>query len=192
MLNKTDVYLVTSDKDFYADNKYEKGLAKNLHEETKNFEFQLTIMPSISELLKDLRQEVLIDEQALVDAVLIEYGSDIHRMLDRNGFSMQGNPSKEVKIFATESSDRLYIEFAIIFYCSDETTKSRTDVSLEVKGDGSYYVISESFDGLRSHGEKLVYKDHNGEKTEQNQVVHVGHAVIGHKSVQHTVRTLLS
>ena len=57
------------------------------------------------------------------------------------------------------------------------------------RGEGSYDAEAKKFVELANRGEKLVYKLHDGtEDILENQVVLAGTAVIGHRTVEHSVR----
>jgi hypothetical protein len=58
LLQQDDVFLVTSDTDFFQDRKYEKGLAKNLSSEALGKPHQLKVFRSLGELLTDIKTEV--------------------------------------------------------------------------------------------------------------------------------------
>jgi hypothetical protein len=113
-------------------------------------------------------------------------------MLERAGFILEQPPEVEVRLYVTEVANQLYIEFLIRFQCLDSSGQERTDAALELRGDGTYDTSTGEYLELRSQGEKLVYTDEEGQKKTENVVMMVGAAVLGHRSVHHTVRFPLS
>lgn len=192
LLAEADVYLVTGDKAFYAERDYSRGLAKNLLAEAKTFSHELSLIPDLAKLIEGIRRDVQIDEKKLVDTFLLAHSASVERMLDGAVFVIEGPPEVEVTPYATEVATRLYIEFVIRFQCADSSGQGRTDATLELPGDGSYDTSTGEYLELRSRGEKLVYTDEEGQQKMQHHVLMVGSAVIGHRSVQHTVRVPLS
>lgn len=192
LLAEANVYLVTRDKAFYAGRDYSKGLAENLLAEAAAASHELTLIPDLTGLLGNIRRDVQIDEKKLVDAFLLAYSASVDSMLDRTGFTLEEPPKVEVKLYATEVATKLYIEFVIRFQCSDSSDQGRTDAALELPGDGSFDTSTGEYLELRSNGEKLAYTDNEGQQKMENVVLMVGSVVMGHRSIQHTVRVPLS
>lgn len=60
-----------------------------------------------------------------------------------------------------------------------------------LEGDGSYYVSEKEFSEIRNYGEELDFRleDGDGEsKSIRNRVIYAGTLVIGHKTIEHSVR----
>lgn len=192
LLAEADVYLVTGDKAFFEGRAYSGGLAKNLKDEAAASKHEIKAISSLDELLDDIRKDVQIDEKKLVEAFLQPHKESVNRMLDRAGFALDGAPQVNVKLYATEVATQLYVEFEITFQCLDATDQGRTDAMIRLPGDGSYDTSTGKYLELRNQGEKLEYTDAEGQQKRENVVVMVGSVVIGHRSVQHTVRYPLS
>jgi PIN domain len=192
LLAEADVYLITADKAFYSGRDYARGLADNLRTEAAACSHELRLMPDLTGLLESIRRDVQVDEQKLVNAFLQTHSDRIERMLERAGFTLEHPPEVAVRLYVTEVASQLYIEFSIRFQCLDSSGQERTDATLELRGDGTYDTSTGEYLELRSQGETLVYTNEEGQTKTENVVMMVGTAVLGHRSVQHTVRFPLS
>ena len=192
LLAEGDVCLVTDDRAFYEGQDKSKGLAGSLKDEVTPCKHKLTLIPDLSALLDDIREDVQIDENQLVEVFLLKHRTSIDGMLDRHGFMLEGPSQIEVKLFATEVATRLYVEFEITFQCSDVTDLGRADAIMSLPGDGWYDTSSEEYLELRNQGEKLEYTDEKGRQTEQNFALFGKGGVFGHRSVQYAVKYPLS
>lgn len=189
LLEKGDVYLVTADKAFYRDRKYENGLSEALVLETKNSQHSVSIFHELSALLETIKHEVKIDEKALVNKFWESSKKSIESTLNRNSFSVIGDPTVVVQLFATENPNRLYTEFSISYQCEDLTEDERSCGILNLKGDCTYLINKNQFDSFRNHGEALIFKTKDGEeKNIRNVVLFADSIVIGHKTVEHSIK----
>lgn len=188
MLKQDDVYFITSDKAFYRDRDYKKGPASNLLEEIAQNTHTLKLIPSLSELLAELRTEVPLNEQGLAEAFFEKYRGGIDGILSRNGFALGNRILLDRNPYATEVPGRLYIEFTMKYVCTDTTDENRHDAFLMLRGDGNYHVESGTFQELRNFGEELSFRLHDeSEKQVRNHVIFAGTGTIGHKEVTHTI-----
>lgn len=188
LLNEDDVCLVTEDKAFFRDRNYKNGLAGNLREEANLFPKELIIYPSLSELLEELKTDVKIDNDDLVSCFTKTIADSMNSILDRNGFSISSEPTVNISPFVTEDPDKLYIEFEISFECADTRDEVRTDGILLLKGDGYYISDRKEFLELRNRGEELSFNDGSEERKNVNHVLLAGNIVMGHRSVEHSIR----
>jgi hypothetical protein len=189
LLEKDDVYLVTSDKAFYEDHDYSKGPAENLKAEVSSAKHILRLLPSLTELLEEIRTGISVDTTMLAGTFLCKNRESIDSMLVRNSFELGEIQHVEKTLFATEQSEALYIEFTIEYDCKDISDGAREDTRLILRGDGKYHTNSGTFTDLRNFGEELTFKLKDGsEKKVQNLVIHGAGLVIGHREVTHSVR----
>ncbi len=86
LLKNDDVCLITADKAFFQERDYTKGLSKNLAAEIADAVHAFSLLPSLDQLVRDLRIEVAIDENVLVRAYLDKSFEAIDGLLKRNGF----------------------------------------------------------------------------------------------------------
>ena len=77
----------------------------------------------------------------------------------------------------------------ITYECEDLSCTDRSDAELRLKGDATYIVDANQFSTLRNFGEELVFKTRDGEEISvRNVVVLAASLVIGHKTIEHTVK----
>lgn len=189
LLDTDDIYLVTSDKAFYKGRQYENGLAEALEHEAKKYRYEIKIFPTVSALLDRIRTEVTIDEQSLVAQFWEVNNQSIEGILTRNGFAVAGDATVKTDLFITEDPNRLYAEFSIFHKCEDLTSDGRSDATLLLKGDSAYLIEEKQFLSLRNYGEELSFKTKDGDDMNiRNTVAFVDGLVIGHKTVEHSVK----
>jgi len=193
LLSNEPVVLVTSDKAFYQDRVYEKGLASNLQAEIKDLPHALRLVPNLSALLLALRTPVKIEEGTLAQAFLTAYRDSIYGTLARQGFELGSRRALTCTLFATENPTVLFLEFSMAYECTDIRGDGRTDAVLLLKGDGSYMPTTGGFSDLRNFGEHLKYRLPDGSEGEsRNFVLFAGGIVLGHKEVSNVVRYRLN
>lgn len=188
LLNQDDVFLVTGDKAFFKDRIYKNGLAINLAEEASQYNNNLTIYSSLTDLLEEIRTDIIIENSYLVSEFTETIKESMNSMLERNGFHISSEAAVNILPFVTEDPEKLYIEFTIEFGCSDSRDEGRIDATLKLKGDGYYISDKNEFHELRNKGEELTFNDDSEERKQINQVIAVGCAVMGHRNVEHSVR----
>ncbi len=193
LLSEGPVVFVTSDKAFYQDRVYERGLAANLQAEISGLPHAVQLVPNLSVLLQTLRTPVTINEDQLAQAFLISYKESIFGTLARQGFDLGLRKSLTYTLFVTENPAVLFLEFAMTFECNDIRGDGRTDAVLMLRGDGSYTTTNEGFSDLRNFGEHLKFRLRDGNEGEtRNAVVFAAGIVLGHKEVSNVVRYRLS
>jgi len=189
LLASDSVVLVTSDKAFYQDRQYEKGLARNLQEEALVLPKQLQILPTLSKLLHTIRTKITLNEDSLADAFLTQHHESVYGTLTRQGFDLGHRQSVVYTLFATENPNVLFLDFSMKYTCTDIRGEGRTDALLQLNGDGSYNAITGQFTELRNFGERLSYRMPDGTERETfNEVVFLGGIVFGHKDVSNVIR----
>ena len=188
LLMKDEVYLVTEDKAFFHNRNYNNGLAINLKHEAEAHPYDIKIFSSLSELLEELKTDIEVDKNDLASKFTAIIADSVNSILDRNGFSISSDASVNVSTYVTEDPDKLFIEFEISYGCEDAKGEGRTDAVLLLKGDGYYLLEKKEFLELRNRGEELSFYDEGEERKTVNHVLLVGNIVIGHRSVEHSVR----
>jgi hypothetical protein len=189
LLNLDDVYLVTNDSHFYNDRSHNKGLARNLADEASVYKNTIKIFPGISELIAEIKSDVIIDNHRLVNAFIENNRESITDTLERNSFEMTGDPVVKSNLYVTEDPNRLYIEFEIQYLCNDLSANNRTDAKIILRGDGNYLLDQNEFSEMRNFGEELIFKLENGENKQlKSIVIFAGGIVLGHKTVEHSVK----
>ena len=189
LLKSDDVFLVSEDKAFYEARDYSRGLAKNLLSEVARSQHSIRLFPELAGLLKEIKTDVVIDEDQLASSFLEAHGQSVNNILERNHFERGPRISLQRSLFATELPGRLSIEFTIEYECQDISNENRTNGRLTLRGDGMYDVDIRMFNGLRNYGESLSWLLSDGtEMMRRNRVAFLGSLVLGHREVSHTVR----
>jgi len=187
-----EVVLVTSDKAFYQDQTYAKGLSATLRDEARGLPFGIRVLPAVADLLESVKTPIAIDPDTLQTAFIEKHRDSVLGTLERQGFSLADRTAFGYNIFATEDPAVLFLDFTIEIQCNDVRGNGRTDARLRLKGDGSYLPASRVFNSLRNFGEHLTFKLPDGTQSEiRNTVIHVDGLVIGHKQVSSIVRYAL-
>ena len=192
LANKHNVILVTDDGGFFEEDNSARRLATSLSLEAEKCRYGLSVLPSLSDLLRDIEQPITINDQALEEAINIHLGVDIDGLLDRAGF-YRSDARFETTFYATEDSNVLYVEFAAEFNCEDATGEGRTDATLRLKGNGSYSDANNSFNNLKATELSIPYVTREGEQEEKSHYyLYAEGAAFGHRTVTHVVRKKLS
>ena len=188
LLNDSDVYFVSDDTDFYEGNKIENRLAANLWEETKQYPNKLKLRSCLRDLIDDIRVDVDVNDNDLIEAIFKKSGNDISRVLDEAELSL-GEPDTITKnLFSTENASQLYIDFDISFECIDITVQGRTDALLRLQGSGSYDTEKDEYINISLTNVLLKYFDTEGQQQTSGYVSVSATVTAGHKTIEHTLR----
>lgn len=189
LLATEDVTLVTSDKAFYRDRQYDKGLAANLVAEAAQHPNRIQIAPTLSAFMQTLSTTVPLNEDMLGNAVLSSYATSVDDIISRNGFTLGPRIRASSQLFATENSTELFLEYSISYACNDVRGEDRGDAELLLTGDCMYSPATESFSVIRSTGESLKYRMADGSEKENRNVYAFGAGLVsGHREVSSQVR----
>lgn len=189
MLKKEPVYLVTEDKAFYKSRDIRLGLADELRRELHGSQNRLEIFPSLPELLSQIRTDIRIDASSLVGEYCRLQGEKLRDMAAKHSFVLEGDPTATIESFVTENSALLFVTFSIEFPCIDSTNDGRNGARILARGEGTYDASAGKFTEITTRGEKLSYQLPDGtEKQVQNVVAIAAGIVLGHRTVEHSVR----
>ena len=192
LMNESDVYLVSKDKDFYEGRKYENGLASNLREETKKYSKKLSLMSSLQELLHDIRVDVDVDNHSLIGGIFEASGEEIYEVIDEAEFSLGESATISKNLFLTDNASQLYVEFEIRYDCIDRTDQVRTFALLRLAGSGSYDMDKEKFRNVSLTNVGLKYVDTDGQQKTSGHVNASATLTAGHKTIKHMLRRPIS
>jgi hypothetical protein len=188
LLKINDVYLVTEDKAFYCDRKYEFGLARNLKAEISGANHSFRLFSSLGGLLSEIKSGVPIDKEGLLQLYLQQEQPRLKETLAQNGFALGATVRVQPELYVTENPSVLYLQFSAEIACEDATDQGRADARLLVKGRGRYNVESATFGELQSSGEELSFHTPEGEQVVRNVVIRIGSIVLEHRNIVHTIR----
>jgi hypothetical protein len=147
----------------------------------------------LSALLQTLRTTVTLDEDNLANEFLTQHKESVYGTVSRQGFDLGSRQSLKYTLFATENPSVLFLEFSMVYACTDIRGEGRTDGMLLLKGDGSYMPTVGTFSDLRNFGEHLKYRMPDGSEQEnRNYVIFAGGIALGHKEVSSIVRYKLN
>ena len=149
-------------------------------------------MACLRELLDDIRVDVDVNDNDLIEAIFQKSGNDISRVLEEAELSL-GEPYTIIKnLFSTENASQLYIEFDILFECIDITEQGRTDVLLRLQGSGSYDSEKDEYLNVSLTNVLLKYFDPEGQQQTSGYVSVSASVTAGHKTIEHTLRSPIS
>ena len=189
LLNEEDVRFVTEDKSFYEDRDYSKGHALNLQKELENYANKLELLPSLEKLLKDIEEEVNVDDSRLIKGIFEASGEQIYEILDKAEYSLGNSPSITKNLFMTENASQLHTVFSISYECFDQTDEKRTNAFLKLEGSGLYETDKEEFKNISITNVHLKYTDTGGQEQTSGYVSARARSITaGYKTIEHTVR----
>lgn len=193
LLSEADVYLVTSDKAFFQERNYGKGLASELKDESAQFEYDVKLFPDLKILLEDIREEIPISKDKLEMYYLARGSSGALSIVNNEGFLFDKPRVEEIKIYATEMPTRLYVAFELESQCPDVTGQKRSTATLNIIGDCAYNTEAGEFSDLRNQEVELRYSDEEGQSQRKRSVFASASTVpfVGSRSVRHTVKEAL-
>ncbi len=166
----------------FLDSKYEKGLAEALRCEAKDAKHKIYLCHELPELLERIRTEVTLDQRAFVSQVWEHARDSIESLLERNSFTVVGEPTVEAEKFVTEDTNRLYITFRIFYQCEDLMDNGRYGAVLILKGNCVYLCQEKKFDAFRQDTQEVIFKNKDGEEIRNRNVfAYADGSVIGHK-----------
>lgn len=188
LLEHDDICLVTADKAFFQDRDYSKGLSKNLAAELAGTAHAFSLLPSLNQLVRDLRIDVAIDESVLVKAYLEKSFEAIDGLLKRNGFVLGEKLGTSKVLYATENPSVVYVEFTIEFEAKEIVGDGRMDGVITLRGDGSYDTKLHTISNLRNLEETLRFQPSGGEEREVRNIYASVAVFLGHRDVSYTIR----
>lgn len=189
MLRKEPVHLVTDDRAFYKARELKQGLADELKREVHSFDNRLEIFPSLTDLLSQIRTNIQIDAASLTDQYWQLQGKAIAEMAAKRAFVLEHAPKVTMEPLVTEKPTLLHVAFSIEYPCADSTSEGRNDARIVARGEGTYDADAGKFVEVAMRGEKLSYRLPDGtEQQVQNVVAIAAGIVIGHRTVEHSVR----
>lgn len=188
LLEYGEVHFVTKDKTFFKGHDYKQGLAKNLQSDLIDKPNELKIHSSLDTLLKILRVNIEINPNNLLKNYLIKHEINISEMLKNFSFRIGDLKSQKIKAFGTNSPESLYVEFEMEIGCKPLKDGKNSEGKLIVKGDAKYNPSEGSFDEIRRLGEEIEFLNSEGKQEKrESAIMHIGGAVIGHKTIEHQI-----
>ena len=122
----------------------------------------MRLIPSLRDLLKEIRTEVEFDEAALESEFRKKFNQSIEGTLERNKFGINNRIKTITEFYVTEQPSWLYIEFEIQYDCVDLSGEGRSDGLLTLRGVGRYDAVTGAVGDLQDHGESLSFTPSEG------------------------------
>lgn len=189
LAQNTPVLFITQDKGFYEGRDYGKGLAGNLRREAEGVLHDISISHELSAVLERVREAVPVNYDDIEAAVLTaEKRTELSRMLGAAGYTLGDRVGMSHQLFATDNPGEALIEFALTFRGLHPDGR---EGALTLRGEGRYLSNTGEVVDPSPNGDEFIYTDEDGEKKRANHVFAVGAAHLGHRVVQHDVRTPL-
>lgn len=182
-----DVFLITHDRAFFEDRKYEKGLAKNLLNEANQAPNRLYLFNEASQLLEKIRSKIDIDENKLVPLIEDKTYKYILRITESDNFDVGTITKKDFKFYATVKPKEIFIKFLLKYGLENKLSEDRTEAYAESKGEMLLNIDNYVIEDFRNLGEKIGWVDENGEIKEGESFHYIGNIVLGHKTIEHQI-----
>jgi hypothetical protein len=186
---ESPVTLVTSDKDFYAERKYERGLAPNLLAEAEGTPYGVSAAHELAAVLSSVRIEIALDYDRLAAEFLAQIRQELNVLLGRFGFLLAERTGASHKLFATDNPAEAHLEFHLLFRCQHPDGREGL---LDLAGDGRYSPAGATFSNLHVRREEFAYDDVDGRRLAKSAIMMVGTMVAGHRTVHHEIRVPLA
>jgi hypothetical protein len=156
LLNDDDVLLVSSDRAFYKNKKFEEGLDTELLHEAKAYPKTIRIFPSITDLIEDIKIEIKIDEKNLVSSYISANKDKLFSLLDLNGFELINEFSTKIDCYATLEPNDIFVNFEITYNLTELTDQERTNGKYILNGEASYNPTNKIFNNLNSYNKCIT------------------------------------
>lgn len=153
VLRKDPVFLVTNDQSFYNNRDTKRAFADQLSEDLKQLPAN-----SLPDLLAEIGTGVHIDPASFIAAYLELNGEKMKTMAENHSFGLEGEPTTDLRVFATEKPTLLYVTFTIELPCFDATSERGIGAKILARGEGSYDSGAKKFVEIRNQGEQFVYQ----------------------------------
>ncbi|VVN25259.1 PIN domain-containing protein [Pseudomonas fluorescens] len=187
LLDQDDVLFATQDKAFCLNRELGKGLAENLLAEVSPKSNKLTLVHSVSDVLKHVKTEISLDEQWLISAIQQRAHSAVDELLSRGGSEVSGDSQIRYDLFVTENPDVLYMTYAIEIPCADITAGDRTNMRVVLEGSGTLRPSVPEVVGAHVAKERLSFTNPDGTPSELCNVYASANIVLGHRTITHSV-----
>jgi hypothetical protein len=192
LLNQDDILLATQDKAFCLNREFGRGLAENLIAEASQKHHNLTLVHSISDVLKHVEIQIRLDEQWLILAIQNQAHGAVSELLSKAGAEISGDAQVRYDLFATENPDILYIKYTIEIPCLDTTAGRRTNMRLFLEGSGTLRHSVPELIAVYADEEGLNFTNPDDTPGQLKTGYISVSAVLGHRTLTHSIRYQLN
>lgn len=192
LLDQDDVLLATQDKAFCFNRELGKGLAENLASEASQKPNKLTLVHSVTDVLEHIKIDIRLDEQWLTSAIQQRSHTAVSELLSSAGVEMSGDSHIRYDLFTTENPEILYMKYTIETPCADITAGGRTNMRLLLEGSGTLRPSAPELTAVHAEEEGLNFTNSDGSPGQLKTVYMSAHAVLGHRTLTHSIRYQLN
>jgi hypothetical protein len=183
------VLLVSADKGFFRNRRYEDGLAPNLAAESQATHCGITLVHELAAVLQSVQTRVSIDYQSLARRLPSGVLDKIGQWIGQHGFVVGDLVSGQHRLFATDDPARGHLEFELSYRCVHPDEREGT---LLFRGECSFSPDTGGFGAIEQKGEEFRFVDLDGQQRTVRAVYMVGEAFLGHRTIHHEVRVPLN
>lgn len=188
LLDQHDVLLASQDKAFCSNRELGKGLAANLLAEAAQKPHKLTLVHSVTDVLKHVETEISIDERWLLSAIKERSHTNACGLLTRGGAEISGEGKLQYNLFTTENPDNLYIKYVASTPCTDITGEGRTDMRLIRQGSGTLRPSIPELFAVQVEDDELSFINSDGTPSQLKNAYLSANLVVGHRTIDYSVR----
>jgi predicted nucleic acid-binding protein len=184
---ESEVVIVTKDKAFFQDKKYEKGLAANLLKEAQEAPHQVSIFHELTSLLSEIKVDFHLERERLVKVIENETYKNVIELAERREFEVKSLIKSEIEYFATTDPNEVSVKFVLKYDIENRSTEQRTDAYCESRGDFQLNIISYTMRNFVNQGEYIFWIDDKGEKRHNKNVYGYINETLGYRTIAHSV-----
>jgi len=185
---ENSVLLVSADKGFFRNRRYEDGLASNLAGEAQPTKGGITLVHELAAVLQLVRTQVSVDYQTLGAELPAEIWDKIKQWIGQHGFVVGDLVRGQHRLFATDDPAQGHLEFQLWYRCVHPDEREGT---LLFRGESTYSPDSGTPGAIEQKGEEFRFVDVDGQQRTVRAVYMVGEAFLGHRTIHHEVRVPL-
>ena len=192
LLDKGNVYFVTNDSAFYEHKKDQSScdVASDLLPELSGHKNTLTLFRNLGQVLEEVRSDVDISEDAILQVVFQAEDEEISRIVRSKGFRFKGSANVQITPYITEKANQISFRFRIRQPCEDTTLEGQQAEDLSLSGEGFFDTATNTIDAKRLHVSNFGfdYRDADGRTFAMGSVRIKASLGAGHGKRQHTIR----
>lgn len=187
LLEQDEVLLVSQDKAFYLNREYSKGLADNLQKEAAEKPHKIQLVHSLDEILSQIEEPIPVDKSWLISEIYKTHTNAI-RLMEKEGVEQIEEARIEYDLFATENPDSIYISYNTEASCTDIINAGRNNIKIAFKGNATLHLGERSPSGRKIIEERISFTHPNGTEDHVANNYLYASAIMGHRTIEHSVR----
>jgi hypothetical protein len=189
---ETEIVLITRDSDFYQENKFERGLAKELAREISELDGIISIYPDLESYLLAIKEKIPPFEYDTVAAAISSFIFEDTRQyaVDRN-IGLSSLSEYNMDAFLTERDGYLAITYKLRYHAEDLDGTAQNVQFVLVTGKCFYHISSGAISD--SSLDRIECVDQSGQRIPAKGTVYidVGGAYQGVRMIPYSIRRRL-